>query len=398
MDENYFVENDKFLSMNGILGRRNFVINTLIIEIIKTLIGSTPFVYFVLFNPKYIPELSVINNISNLPVWALIWICAMGLVSTALYFPSIVRRVRDIIGDIDDNRVYLVSSVLSVIIFVAYTPVGANFWGKWFSFFVILVLIFQKGKISSQRPINTLIKFNWGAFLGTWIWGLFNKAPMTVFMLPLCLTFGWFPFMLICGLKGNEWAAKSEDIEDETIFHKNQEKQSVIWAVLTPIIILLGSFAMIIGSSVLAYNYGKAHPEFKTQLVKISDSYQDAAIKSNFTKIDLKKDSYSFYIEPEIWNKLSQSYKIKMFDMAANYAASQYKKPETRLKEMEKYPFDVVSMNKTKIYSSFNNEVLASFDLDLQEYSKNLKSAKSLSDIMFLTNSGYKINSNPTLP
>ena len=63
MDENYFVENDKFLSMNGILGRRNFVINTLIIEIIKTLIGSTPFVYFVLFNPKYIPELSVINNI-----------------------------------------------------------------------------------------------------------------------------------------------------------------------------------------------------------------------------------------------------------------------------------------------------------------------------------------------
>ena len=65
---------------------------------------------------------------------------------------------------------------------------------------------------------------------------------------------------------------------------------------------------------------------------------------------------------------------------------------------MEKYPFDVVSMDKTKIYSSFNNEVLASFDLDLQEYSKNLKSAKSLSDIMFLTNSGYKINSNPTLP
>ena len=104
----------------------------------------------------------------------------------------------------------------------------------------------------------------------------------------------------------------TEDIEDETIFHKNQEKQSAIWAVLTPIIILLGSFAMIIGSGVLAYNYGKAHPEFKTQLVKISDSYQDAAIKSNFTKIDLKKDSYSFYIEPEIWNKLSQSYKIKM--------------------------------------------------------------------------------------
>ena len=34
MDENYFVENDKFLSMNGILGRRNFVINTLIIVMI----------------------------------------------------------------------------------------------------------------------------------------------------------------------------------------------------------------------------------------------------------------------------------------------------------------------------------------------------------------------------
>lgn len=395
MVENYFIENNKFLSLNGIIGRRDFIINTLIIEIIKTLIGSTPFVYFIILNPKYIPELS---TTSNLPVWGLIWICLMGLISTIFYFPSIVRRVRDIIGEVDDNRVYLVSSVLSVIIFVAYTPVGENFWGKWFSFFVILVLIFQKGKISSQKPTNSLIKFNWGAFLGTWIWGLFNKVPVTVLMLPLCLTFGWFPFMLICGLKGNEWAANSNKFDSEETFHKNQSNQSAIWLVLMPILLVLGGFGMVISSGVLVYNYGKTHPEFKTQLVKITDTYQDAAIKSNFTKIDLNKEHYNFYIEPEIWNKLSENYKIKMFDMAANYASSQYKQPQERLKEMEKSPFDIETMNKTIIYSSFNNEVLASFNLDIKEYYKQLNEAKDVSKIMSLTNSGYKINSNPTLP
>ena len=94
----------------------------------------------------------------------------------------------------------MVASILSVVIFMGYTPVGATFFGKWISFFVILVLIFQKGKITAKKPKSKIIKFNWGAFLGTWIWGLFNKAPITLLMLPLCLTFSWFPFMLICGL------------------------------------------------------------------------------------------------------------------------------------------------------------------------------------------------------
>lgn len=393
-EQNYFEENNKFLSMCGILGRRDFIVNYLIIEVIECLIFSTPFVYLLLFNPTLMGELTQ----NAYPMWLLIWICISGLISTALLFPSIVRRVRDIIGETDNNRIYLVSSVLAVMIFAVYTPVGANFWSKVISTFVIISLLCTKGKITSQKPANPLFKFNWGAFLGTWIWGLFNKAPKTIFMLPLLLTTGWFPFMFICGIRGNEWAVKQDKTEDLENFHKKQKTQATIWAIIAPILLVVGFFAMTITSGVAVYNYGKAHPEFKDKLINVTNEYQDVAIKSNFTKIDLQKDSYNFYIEPEIWNKLSDRYKKQMFNMAANYVDSKNSTTEEQIKQREKYPINVETMNKTKIYSSFNNEILAEYYINPDEYSKGLEKAKSLSEILTLTNSGYKINSHPSMP
>ncbi len=54
-------------------------------------------------------------------------------------------------------------------------------------------------------------KFNWGAFLLTWIWGIFNKSLIPLFLLPILFipkvgALIYFFFAIWFGKKGNEWA------------------------------------------------------------------------------------------------------------------------------------------------------------------------------------------------
>lgn len=405
MADSYFEENNKFFGLKGILGRRGFIINTLIIEIIEALLFSTPLMYTFLFNPKTMLDFNVsVTSHGSVPLYFLIWAGIMGIISAALYFPSIVRRVRDIIGEVDENRVYLISSILTVIIFMGYTPVGGtNFFVKWFSFFVILVLIFTKGKITGEKPKSNLIKFNWGAFLGTWIWGLFNKTPITLLMLPLCLTSAWFPFMLICGLKGNEWAYENnQKYSDMDNFHKVQEKQATIWAIFTPFLIVISFIIMTIVSAVAMVQYSKAHPEFIKKLENTAKQYEEVAVKSNFTKIELTDNEYKFYMEPQIWVKLPENSKKSMFRVASNYVATKTGKAYNKSKS--KKSFDSVYVpNKVKIYSSFNNELLGEYYLDPKEYEQVyndiVKGTKGgIKEFYKLLNNGYKFNNHPTLP
>ena len=82
-------------------------------------------------------------------------------------------------------------------------------------------------------------KFNWGAFLLGWVWGIFNKSYITLIQLPLSL----IPVLgeiinLACsiwfGFKGNGWALQNKDFESLEDFRKYQKK-----FVLAGIIMLL---------------------------------------------------------------------------------------------------------------------------------------------------------------
>ncbi len=74
-----------------------------------------------------------------------------------------------------------------------------------------------------------LKRFNWGALLTGWIWGIFNKTWIAVIQLPLSYIpkIGW-AFGLICailfGIKGNSWAYKNKKFENIEDFHKYQKK------------------------------------------------------------------------------------------------------------------------------------------------------------------------------
>ena len=92
---------------------------------------------------------------------------------------------------------------------------------------------------NSLIPPEEWQKFNWGAFLLGWVWGIFNKSYITLIQLPLSL----IPVLggivnLVCaiwfGFKGNSWALKNKDYENLEEFHKYQKK-----FVLAGIIMLL---------------------------------------------------------------------------------------------------------------------------------------------------------------
>ncbi len=380
----YFEENRKFLGFNGVLGRRDFIVNCMIIEIIESLICSTPVVYLFFIYPDLLKSFSS----GTFPAWYLQWVAVVGLISSVLYFSSILRRTRDILGVEDDNKINVIAGVLTVLNFCGYLPFGT--FGRFLSLFVLIYLAMQKGAITGVKPPSNVIKFNWGAFFGTWMWGLFNKTPITLLMIPLFFTFGGFPFMILCGLKGNEWAYKNKKCDDVEKFHNSQKNQSILWLILVPVLSFVFSVAVLGVSGVALYKYSKTHPEFKAKVTKMLSDYQVSAVESSFDKIEVKDGVYRFYVDPADWKDMPETFMKVEFRNAVSYALIK------EGKAFEKKSGFLYVMNNVKICSSFNNEVLAEFYINPED-AKDL-SKKTSVEIKQLIEKGYKFNNHPSLP
>jgi len=79
-------------------------------------------------------------------------------------------------------------------------------------------------------------KFNWGAFLMTWIWGIYNKSLIPLLLAPILfipkvgiLTYLFFAIWF--GIKGNEWALKNKSFHSLDDFNNYQKK--FVYAILT---------------------------------------------------------------------------------------------------------------------------------------------------------------------
>lgn len=391
---NYFEENRRFLGLNGVLGRRDFIVNCVIIEIIEALICSTPVVYLFLVYPELLKSFS---SVGTVPTWYSQWVLVVGLISSVLYFSSILRRVRDIVGTEDDNRINIIAGVLTVLNFLGYLPFGSL--GKFFSIFVLIFLAIQSGTITSSNPKNEVVKFNWGAFFGTWMWGLFNKSYVTLFMIPLFFTFGGFPFMILCGLKGNEWAYKNKKAEELDKFHEEQKNQAVIWLILTPILSFVISVILAVVAGVATFSYAKTHPEFTKKVTKMFSTYQVSAVESSFDKIEVENGVYKFYTDPEDWEDMSEFLMVAEFKNAMTYAL--IKEDKTFVTKTDFLEFiDVI--NNVKIYSTFNNEVLAQYYMNPDEAKelRKLYLEKKITgdELRAKFKEGYKFNTQPSLP
>lgn len=95
-------------------------------------------------------------------------------------------------------------------------------------------------------------KFNWGAFVLSWIWGLGNKTYLPLIVIPvafiplvgnfICLGLAiWF------GIKGNEWAWKNKKFESEEHFQEYQKK----WAIASLIVAIIYVLLLIAGIAIL---------------------------------------------------------------------------------------------------------------------------------------------------
>lgn len=394
----YFDENRKFLALNGVLGRRDFIVNCLIIEIIESLFVLTP----VFIASVISPEFKDITLGQVRPFWYMLLQCIIGLASTGLYFPSVVRRVRDILGEEDDNRIFLISSVISVIIFMGYTPVANSFFGGWILLFTLLSLIFMAGKITGENPKSDVIKFNWGACFGTWIWGLVNKVPVTLLMIPLLFTLAWVPFMVLCGMKGNEWAynKNKEKFENVDSFHSVQKNQSKLMVILAPIIALITFLATFTLLFVSVKTYAKYNPKAAGFIKNYISQYQLSSAEDGFEYIKEEDGVYSFFLDPDEWTVMVKSDFIRksIIRNALNYALIKNDKEQYSVRSLLE---NVEIVNRTKVYSDFNNEVLVELVLDVKkakEYAKQLDDKQKSNEIIEFINSGYKFNYNPSIP
>ena len=86
----------------------------------------------------------------------------------------------------------------------------------------------------------TVRRWNWGAFLLSWIWAIGNQVWIGVLaVLPMMTPV----MMFVLGVKGNEWAWEKRRWRSVEEFHAHQQKWAVAGLVVWAGMIALAVFA-----------------------------------------------------------------------------------------------------------------------------------------------------------
>lgn len=77
-------------------------------------------------------------------------------------------------------------------------------------------------------------RFNWGAFLLNWIWGVMHKKYITLLILPASIIpfIGPLALAIWFGIKGNQWAWESQEWKSTKEFNESQENWVRLWLIL----------------------------------------------------------------------------------------------------------------------------------------------------------------------
>ncbi len=120
-----------------------------------------------------------------------------------------------------------------------------------------------------------LNKFNWGAFLLSWIWGIFHQKWITLTMLAtpiLCGILSIIPLVGLLtpfiplglgiwfGIEGNKWAWESKDWASVEQFNE-YEKKWAFWGVVVAVVATVLSLIcfLIAGAALIAIFAGARH-------------------------------------------------------------------------------------------------------------------------------------------
>lgn len=397
-----YTENNKLFSFEGVINRRNYIVNILLVETIIQALIATPLLILI-FKSNNLTALLLGG--SSMPFWFNIVLCLSSFISSVMYLPSIVRRIRDITGESQKEKVKNFSIITLIILLIGIpASVTSNVLPGLFRIIGLCILITLaciKGSVTGQLPKSNIAKFNWGAFIGTWIWGLFNKSYKTLWALPLTFTMGALPFFIVCGLKGNEWSYENNANREIEDFHAWQKKQTVIWAILAPVLTILLFVTLSINFYKSMTKYIENHPDFTQKAMEYYINTESKAALATFDKIELNENEYRFYINPKKWKNASYQEKIAFFDMADSYVILKNYKKENLVQAFSNTSLNKI-LNNIKIYSTFNNELLGEFTNSSEEVKRLVIQIKNdpqkKEEILKIIRNGYKFNTHPSLP
>jgi hypothetical protein len=79
-------------------------------------------------------------------------------------------------------------------------------------------------------------RWNWGAFVFGWLWGIFNSVWISLLTL---IPFVNVVMIFVLGVKGNQWAWEKSDLTDVDLFLKKQRKWNIAAAIFTLVFLLV---------------------------------------------------------------------------------------------------------------------------------------------------------------
>ncbi len=385
--------NTKLYGFSGIIGRRDYFLNIILIIAIS-LFFTIPYTIWLYSNIQTYWDLFDLSKMFSQTPFLLKWWIISGIPLTFLLFASnVYRRLNDINGKINKylNGFIIFLLLLNNLWFIL--PSKIYFLLHFICIIFGFIILFKHGKITVNYPYDFTKEFNWGAFFGTWIWGLFNKSYKTLWTLLIQFTPWSLYFSIYCGLKGNEWAFKNKKWNDVAAFNKSQEKQCVIFLIIfllvIPAFVILSVFMF---SAFISAGNTINHPMPSEQTVNKIDNSMNKISSIYFKKQVITEDENKFYVSSNNWERYSYKTKKDVFDMAVSLAEIE------RLKGYDKQnpeSYKILSKEqerlRTKIYSFETNHILGEYILDLN----NLKNG-SFKDILKASLSAYNFYNDKT--
>ena len=361
--------NNELFANRGVIGRREFIINFALLNLYCSFFFM-PFIIWVIGNANYHDYLNLNKlyfaapfSIQLLYLFAAAFMLVVGI-------SNIKRRLNDIFGKINMPARIVTFSIFVLCVCSIFLPFLFGAVLGILNVILILFLFFKKGQITSKLPHNPLKAFNFGAFFGTWIWGLFNKSYKTLWMLLLGLTPYGFYYALYCGFKGNRWAYEATKAEDEVQFIEKQKTQGIIFTALylvfsflfAPVILFMGT----LGATMTIFS---SNTQKTKERIEQLDEFINELATSYFVSYTIADDKNEFYVEEVFWETRGLEEKMKLFQLAANIA-SQEKNSRIGKDKFSGRTYKYKEMNKTKIYGSKTRQLIAEYYFDNSNFDK----------------------------
>lgn len=400
MSENLEI-NTKLYSYDGILGRRDYCINLIYISAISLVI-NTPFIIYWLIRCSSLEDIFKFNIVFfNAPIILIFLTLISAILVLVLLVPTIHRRIRDLCANTNNYLTAICVIFMGLANFWFIFPFAVYIAILSISWIVGLCLLFIPGKVTSKLPYDYTKDFNWGAYFGTWIWGLYNRSYLTLFMWALYTTPFKELFKIYCGLKGNEWAYKGKRWNDVEAFNKSQKKQTIFFICLN-FLILPALFIVpmvLIIALIIALGTGNCDNSTTTEQIKsppveeqkitnkkpVEKIELDGIYKSlayiYFDSYEFTENEYKFYVSEKDWKTYTIIDKLDLMNKAQKISKGyRYKLDRIEHPAGCSYTSESDYLNKIKLYSTEKHQLLGEFNDDI-DY-ENISAKKMLKSVL----------------